>query len=125
MYLPTIFHYPQFIIYLHLVLYPSLLHNESSFTSGYLLFQKHINLRNPIIPPLTRIINITHECCCSPMDHHLPPFGALSSHETFYLPTKLNVTTFTRIISITHDCRRSPMDHHLPTFGPLSIIFDQ
>ena len=158
MYLPTIFYYPQFITYLHLVLYPSLLPNESSFTPRYLHFQKHIYPRNTcppnespytfgyhftkcfIYPPksiittFTRIILITHDCQCSPMNHHLPTYTTCSAHESLFTsvyhitkisiyPSKSIITMFTRIILITHDCRRSPMYHHLPTFCPICIIF--
>ena len=98
MYLPTIFYYPQFIIYLYLVLYPSLLPNESSFTPGYLLFQKHIYPRNT----------------CPP--NKSPSTSGYHFTKYFIYPPKSIIKTFTHIILITHDCRCSPMDHHLPTY---------
>mgnify|MGYP001017575296 CR=1 FL=1 len=145
MYLPTIFYYPQFITYLHFVLYPSLFANESSFTPGYHIFQQHIyppNTSSPnkspstsgyhftkcfIYPPksiietFTRINLITHDCRCSPMDHHLPTYTTCHPHASlftsgyhfttmFIYPPKSIITSFTRILFITHDFRRSPMD---------------
>ena len=145
MYLPTIFYYPQFITYLHFVLYPSLFAKESSFTPGYHIFQKHIyppNTSSPrkspstsgyhftkcfIYPPesiietFTRINLITHDCGCSPMDHHLPTYTTCSPHESSFTsvyhftktsiyPPNSIITTFTRIIFITHNsrCSRHP-----------------
>ena len=98
MYLPIIFFYPQFITYLHFVLYPSLFANESSFTPGYRIFQKYI------YPPNTSSPNES------------PSTSGYHFTKCFIYPPKSIIETFTRINLITHDCGCSPMDHHLPTY---------
>jgi len=94
------FFYPQFITYLHFVLYPSLFANESSFIPGYHIFQKHIH------PPNTS----------SPNEY--PSTSGYHFTKCFIYPPKSIIDTFTRIFNPII----LPTTHHLPTFCTFTFI---
>ena len=85
----------------HLPTYTIYHPHESSFTSGYHFTKCFIYPPKSIIKTFTRINLITHDCGCSPMDHHLPTYTTCSTHESsfflrisfhehFFIPTKFN-----------------------------------